>query len=218
MSHFHTAGYHHALHTVGLLKHAGIAGIALSDSATSLADKYIDITGKPVDAGEALLKSLGLAEAPNLVRRDQLPAVPLSAQGSPPVEPATPVLSKQSAMSGPPEDIKREAPEWHLPPAPHSTRRHRGLLEGELQSSESDEITRREEVPGDNEPQVGSGGGGGGSLSHAGAEVSVPDQTPQRQAMTLYDVPSSDVGNIWEHYDRRLQNPATNSIIRFVSE
>jgi len=217
---FHARGRRAAQRILGLhaVKYAGIAGLAVSDSATNLADKYVDLTGQPVDPGQALLKHLGLADFPDLVRRDQLSAVPSAEQGAPPVGPATPVLSKQSAMSGPPEDLQREAPEWRLPPAPHSSRRRRGLLEGNLQSSENGEVTRHEQIPGDNEPQVGAGSGGGGSLSHAGAEVSVPDQTPQRQAMTLYDVPSSDVGNIWEHYDRRLQNPATNSIVRFVSE
>jgi hypothetical protein len=187
---------------------AGAATGALADTLDDVAANYVDVTGKPLDPAKIVLFRLGLADYPNLVRRDQLPADFGAAQGNPPVAPATPVLSKESAISGPTQDIFREAPEWRPPPPSHSSQ----------PASGSGEVLRHEDVPADNEPQVGSGSGGGGALSHAGAEVSVPDQTPQRQAMTLYDVPSSDVGNIWENYDRRLQNPATNSIIRFVSE
>jgi hypothetical protein len=208
-SRFHVLGHQTARRILGLysVKYAGVATLALADTAADIQENYIDLTGKPVDPTKVILARLGLAEFPEIVRKDQLPMTLNGAQGNPPVAPATPVLSKQSAVSGPVEDLKREAPEWRLPPSPQSP-----------QSPGNDEVLRSESIPADNQPQVGSGSGGGGSLSHAGAEVSVPDQTPQRQAMTLYDVPSSDVGNIWEHYDRRLQNPATNSIIRFVSE
>jgi hypothetical protein len=194
---------------LSMAKYAGITAGALGDTIADIQEDYVDLSGKPVDPAKVMLTRLGLADFPEIVRKDQLPTLLGNAQGNPPVAPATPVLSKQSAISGPVEDLPREAPEWRPPPPSHRSSQP---------AAGSGEVMQREQIPGDNEPQVGSGSGGGGSLSHAGAEVSVPDQTPQRQAMNLYDVPSSDVGNIWEHYDRRLQNPATNSIIRFVSE
>lgn len=217
-----------ALARLGFAKTAGPITTAFREGASD----YIDITtGQAPDPHQVVLKQLGLADYPEIIPLEQFEQMqnpPNSTAVNPPAPIKTSAFKFATTglmMDEPP----RESPEWTPPPSPHQHHRHRLLDDPGFQESEvpqgnvyADTEDRKQDeqpIPGDNEAPGGGGSGGGGApLSRGGAEVTVPDQTPQRQAMSLYDTPSSDVGGIFNHFDQRIQNPATNSIIRFVSE
>jgi len=228
MSHTpYTLGRDTVYQQLGLTKVAGgIFSTALRESS----EDFIDLsTGAAPSPEELVLKRLGVADFPNIVpvtALEQLGNQALTANPSllPPIKTSAWrfKLSTTGMMN---EEPPRESPEYHLAP-----RRHHPLLSdpgfgestvpsGGLTNSGDPANTP---IPGDNEaPDRGGGGGGGGPpMSRSGAEVPVPDQTPQRQAMSLYDMGGneSEVGGIFNHFDQRIQNPASNSITRFVTE
>lgn len=216
-----------ALAQLGFAKTAGPITTALRQSAGD----YVDVTtGDAPDPHQVVLRQLGLAEYPEIIPVEQY----LQLQTPSPdtaVNPPAPVKTsafKFSTTGLMMEEPPRESPEWTPPPSPHRHRHHQLLDDPGFQESDvpqsnvyadtEDKKQDEQPIPGDNEAPGGVSGGGGPQMSGGGAEVMVPDQTPQRQAMRLYDTPSSDVGGIFNHFDQRIQNPATNSIIRFVSE
>jgi hypothetical protein len=216
-----------ALARLGFHKTAGPITTAFREGASD----YVDVTtGQAPDPHQVVLKQLGLADYPEIISLEQferLQTPPLGTAVNPPAPIKTSAFKFGTTglmMDEPP----RESPEWTPPPSPQHHRHHQLLADPGFQESEvpqgnvyTDTENKKQDeqpIPGDNEAPGGVSGGAGPQMSGGGAEVMVPDQTPQRQAMTLYDTPSSDVGGIFNHFDQRLQNPATNSIIRFVSE
>jgi len=217
-------GRNSALVQLGFAKTAGPLGMALSESA----DDFVDTTtGDYADPHKVVLKQLGIMDFPEIIPIQEFEAQQETEANPMPttdVNPPAPIKTSgfKFGGGGPMMDPTiQEAPEYHLPP-----QRHR-LLGGDpgfrapdrsTEQSTADTETKAEPIPGDNERSGGGDGGGSAAVSRGGAEVTVPDQTPQRQAMSLYDTPSSDVGGIFNNFDQRLQNPASNSIVRFVGE
>lgn len=216
-----------ALARLGFAKTAGPITAALHQSA----DDYVDVTtGEAPNPHQLVLKQLGLADYPEIVPVEQYIQAQTPPTGTT-VNPPAPVKTsafKFSTTGLMMEEPPRESPEWTPPPSRYHHRHHQLLddpgfqesdvSQGNVYADTEDHKQDDQPIPGDNEAPGGTSGGGGPAMSGGGAEVMVPDQTPQRQAMRLYDTPSSDVGGIFNFFDQRLQNPATNSIIRFVSE
>ena len=203
----YTLGCYRAQQRLGLRKYAaGALGIALND----VANDYIDTTtGEVPSETKVVLKQLGLADYPEIVSREQLEA---GLTGQPKMSSAaggsSGLLMDQPSL---------EAPMYHLPPAKH----HPGtqlLSDPIYQNDNTIHEDKGDNIPADNEHSVGADGGGGALTSRGGAEVPVPDQTPQRQSMSLYETSSNDTPSIWRNFDSRLQNPASNSITRFTGE
>ena len=217
-----------ALIQLGFAKTAGAVGAALNESAND----YVDLsTGQAVSPAKLVLKQLGLGDYPEVVSLEQYEQTQNPLPGTatnPPAPIKTSAFRKFSTTGLMMDEPPRESPEWIPPPTPQHHRHHQLLDDPGFQESEvpqgnvyADTEGRKQDdqpIPGDNEAPGSVSGGAGPQMSGSGAEVMVPDQTPQRQAMSLYDTPSSDVGGIFNFFDQRLQNPATNSIIRFVSE
>ena len=215
-----------ALARLGFAKTAGAFTGALQTGASD----YIDLTtGVAPDPHKVVLRQLGLADYPEIIPLSQFEQMQNPPAGTA-INPPAPIKTsafKFSTTGLMMDEPPRESPEWTPPPTPH--RHHHQLLDdpgfqesevpqGNVYADTEDRKQDDQPIPGDNEAPGGVSGGAGPQMSGGGAEVMVPDQTPQRQAMKLYDTPSSDVGGIFNHFDQRLQNPATNSIIRFVSE